>query len=126
ITVTAGLGGMGGAQPLAVTMNDGVVICIECDQARITRRIEHRFLDVQAASLDEAVAMAVRARDERRPLSVGVLGNAAEMVPALLAQGAPIDVVTDQTSAHDPLYYLPAGVPFEEWDAQRKADPVGF
>jgi len=126
ITLTAGLGGMGGAQPLAVTMNDGVVICIECDQARITRRIEHRYLDVQAPSLDEAVAMAVQARDERRPLSIGVLGNAAEMVPALLEQGAPVDIVTDQTSAHDPLYYLPAGVPFEEWDAQRKADPVGF
>jgi len=126
ITLTAGLGGMGGAQPLAVTMNDGVVICIECDQARITRRIEHRYLDVAAPSLDEAVAMAVQARDERRPLSIGVLGNAAEMVPALLEQGAPVDIVTDQTSAHDPLYYLPAGVPFEEWDAQRKADPVGF
>jgi urocanate hydratase len=125
ITLTAGLGGMGGAQPLAVTMNDGVVICIECDQARITRRIEHRYLDVQAPSLDEAVAMAVRARDERRPLSVGVLGNAAELVPALLEQGAPVDIVTDQTSAHDPLYYLPAGVPFEEWEAQREADPVG-
>jgi len=126
ITLTAGLGGMGGAQPLAVTMNDGVVICIECDQARITRRIEHRYLDVQAPSLDEAVVMAVQARDERRPLSIGVLGNAAEMVPALLEQGAPVDIVTDQTSAHDPLYYLPAGVAFEEWDAQRKADPVGF
>jgi urocanate hydratase len=126
ITLTAGLGGMGGAQPLAVTMNDGVVICVECDQARITRRIEHRYLDVQADSLEHAVALAVEARDARRPLSIGVLGNAAEMVPALLEQEAPIDVVTDQTSAHDPLYYLPAGVPFEEWAAQREADPAGF
>jgi urocanate hydratase len=126
ITLTAGLGGMGGAQPLAVTMNDGVAICIECDQSRITRRIEHRYLDVQADSLEHAVALAVEARDARRPLSIGVLGNAASMVPALLEQGAPIDIVTDQTSAHDPLFYLPAGVPFEEWQAQREADPVGF
>jgi urocanate hydratase len=126
ITLTAGLGGMGGAQPLAVTMNDGVAICIECDEARIQRRIEHRYLDVRADSLAHAVDLAIEARDERRPLSIGVLGNAAELVPALLEQGAPIDIVTDQTSAHDPLYYLPAGVPFREWAAQREADPVGF
>ena len=126
ITLTAGLGGMGGAQPLAVTMNDGVVICIECDPARITRRIEHRYLDVQADSLDHALELAVEARDARRPLSIGVLGNAAEMVPALLERDAPIDIVTDQTSAHDPLFYLPVGVPFEEWQAQREADPAGF
>lgn len=126
ITVTAGLGGMGGAQPLAVTMNDGVVICIECDQSRIQRRIDHRYLDVQASSLAEAVEMAVQARDERRPLSIGVLGNAAAMLPELLETDAPIDIVTDQTSAHDPLYYLPVGVPFEEWRARREADPAGF
>ena len=126
ITVTAGLGGMGGAQPLAVTMNDGVVICIECDQSRITRRIEHRYLDVQAPSLEEAVEMAVAARDERRPLSIGVLGNAAEMLPALLESGAPIDVVTDQTSAHDPLFYLPAGTSYDDWERERTEDPVGF
>lgn len=126
ITVTAGLGGMGGAQPLAVTMNDGVVICIECDESRIERRIEHRYLDVRAASLEEAVAMAVAARDERRPLSIGVLGNAAAMLPQLLEMDAPIDIVTDQTSAHDPLFYLPVGVPFEEWAARREADPEGF
>src|SRR5690242_11249706 len=126
ITVTAGLGGMGGAQPLAVTMNDGVVICIECDQSRIQRRIDHRYLDVQASSLAEAVEMAVAARDERRPLSIGVLGNAAAMLPELLEMDAPIDIVTDQTSAHDPLFYLPVGVPFEEWKARRTADPEGF
>jgi urocanate hydratase len=114
---------MGGAQPLAVTMNDGVAICIECDESRIERRIEHRYLDVRAASLDEALRMAVEARDERRPLSIGVLGNAADMVPELLAQGAPIDIVTDQTSAHDPLYYLPSGVAFEDWAALRAKDP---
>ncbi len=126
ITVTAGLGGMGGAQPLAVTMNDGVVICIECDPARIQRRIAHRYLDVQADSLEEAVAMAVAARDERRPLSIGVLGNAAAMLPLLLEMDAPIDVVTDQTSAHDPLFYLPAGTAFEDWERERTEDPVGF
>jgi urocanate hydratase len=122
ITLTAGLGGMGGAQPLAVTMNGGVAICVECDDTRIKRRIEHRYLDVQAPSLEEAVAMAVEARDARRPLSIGVLGNAAEVLPALLAQGAPIDIVTDQTSAHDPLYYLPAGVAFKDWAALRDKD----
>ena len=126
ITLTAGLGGMGGAQPLAVTMNDGVVICIECDQSRIQRRIDHRYLDVQAGSLEEAVEMAVAARDERRPLSIGVLGNAAEMVPALLEMEAPIDVVTDQTSAHDPLFYLPVGTAFEDWERERTEDPAGF
>ena len=126
ITLTAGLGGMGGAQPLAVTMNDGVVICIECDQSRITRRIEHRYLDVQAPSLEAAVEMAVAARDERRPLSIGVLGNAAEMLPALLESRAPIDVVTDQTSAHDPLFYLPAGTSYDDWERERTEDPVGF
>ena len=126
ITVTAGLGGMGGAQPLAVTMNDGVVICIECDPARIQRRIDHRYLDVQAPSLEEAVRMAVEARDARKPLSIGVLGNAAVMLPELLEMDAPIDIVTDQTSAHDPLFYLPAGVAFEDWERERTEDPVGF
>jgi urocanate hydratase len=126
ITVTAGLGGMGGAQPLAVTMNDGVVICIECDPARIQRRIDHRYLDVQAPSLEEAVQLAVTARDERRPLSIGVLGNAAELLPRLLEMEAPVDIVTDQTSAHDPLFYLPSGVPVEEWEERRAADPAGF
>jgi len=123
ITLTAGLGGMGGAQPLAVTMNDGVAICIECDDSRITRRIEHRYLDVRADSLEHAVELAVEARDARKPLSIGVLGNAADMLPALLAQEAPIDIVTDQTSAHDPLYYLPSGVDFDAWASLRDKDP---
>ncbi|HCB07283.1 MAG TPA: urocanate hydratase, partial [Nocardioides bacterium] len=87
----------GGAQPLAVTMNDGVAICIECDPARIQRRIDHRYLDVQADSLEDAVRMAVDARDAKRPLSIGVLGNAAELLPQLLESDAPIDIVTDQT-----------------------------
>jgi urocanate hydratase len=126
ITLTAGLGGMGGAQPLAVTMNDGVAIVVECDPSRIARRLEHRYLDVQADSVDDALRLAYDARDARRPLSIGVLGNAADVVPSLLARGAEIDIVTDQTSAHDPLAYLPLGVAFEDWDAQRTKDPGGF
>jgi urocanate hydratase len=119
ITLTAGLGGMGGAQPLAVTMNGGVAICVDVDPSRIARRIEHGYLDVVADSLDRALDLAYEARDARRPLSIGVLGNAASVVPALLAMGAEIDIVTDQTSAHDPLAYLPLGVEFEEWETER-------
>jgi urocanate hydratase len=126
ITLTAGLGGMGGAQPLAVTMNGGVAICVECDRSRIDRRIEYGYLDEAADGVDDAVRRAVAARDAGRALSVGVLGNAAEVVPALLAIGAPIDVVTDQTSAHDPLTYLPRGVAFEDMAALRAEDPEGF
>ncbi|MGY2876698.1 urocanate hydratase [Marmoricola sp. URHA0025 HA25] len=126
ITLTAGLGGMGGAQPLAVTMNDGVAICIDVDQSRITRRIEHRYLDVQADSLDDALARAIEARDARTPLSIGLLGNAADLVPRLLEMDAPIDIVTDQTSAHDPLSYLPAGISFEDWREAAATDPAGF
>ena len=126
ITLTAGLGGMGGAQPLAVTMNDGVAIVVECDPSRIARRLEHRYLDVQADSVDDALRLAYDARDAGRPLSIGVLGNAADVVPSLLARSAEIDIVTDQTSAHDPLAYLPLGVAFEDWDAQRTKDPAGF
>ncbi len=126
VTLTAGLGGMGGAQPLAVTMNGGVVICVECDQSRITRRIEHGYLDEQAADADDAIRRAEAAKRAGRPLSVGVCGNAAEVVPALLARGAPVDIVTDQTSAHDPLTYLPRGVAFEDMAALRAEDPDGF
>jgi urocanate hydratase len=126
ITLTAGLGGMGGAQPLAVTMNGGVALCIECDQSRITRRIEHGYLDEEADDLDDALRRAVAARDAGRALSIGVFGNAADLVPRLLAMGAPIDVVTDQTSAHDPLTYLPRGVAFEDMAALRAEDPAGF
>ncbi|MEU4829220.1 urocanate hydratase [Streptosporangium sp. NPDC023615] len=126
ITLTAGLGGMGGAQPLAVTMNGGVVICVDCDPRSIDRRIEHRYLDVRAADLDEALRLAYDARDRREPLSIGVEGNAAEIVPELLRRGAEIDVVTDQTSAHDPLMYLPAGVAFEDMADERAKDPAGF
>lgn len=126
ITLTAGLGGMGGAQPLAVTMNDGVVICVDCDPRAIDRRIEHHYLDVKADSLDHALQLATEARDRRKPLSIGVLGNAAELVPQLLAMGAPIDIVTDQTSAHDPLAYLPTGIAFEDMADAAAKDPAGF
>lgn len=126
VTLTAGLGGMGGAQPLAVTMNGGVAIVVECDGSRIDRRIRHRYLDVRAENLDEALELAERARAERRPLSIGVLGNAAEVFPELLSRGAPIDIVTDQTSAHDPLAYLPAGVPFEDWKRLAADEPEEF
>jgi urocanate hydratase len=126
VTLTAGLGGMGGAQPLAVTMNGGVVICVDCDPSRIARRIEHGYLDVAADSVADALRRAAAAARAREPLSIGLLGNAAEVVPEILASGATIDIVTDQTSAHDPLTYLPRGVPFEEMGALRAEDPAGF
>jgi len=126
ITLTAGLGGMGGAQPLAVTMNGGVAICIDCDPSRIDRRIEHGYLDVAADGVDDAVRRAEAARDAAEALSIGLLGNAAEIVPQLLRMGAPVDIVTDQTSAHDPLTYLPRGVAFEDMAALRAEDPAGF
>ncbi len=126
LTLTAGLGGMGGAQPMAVTMNGGVAICVECDGSRIERRLAHDYLDVFAESLDHALTLAEEACDSRTPLSIGVLGNAAEVVPAILARGVPVDVVTDQTSAHDPLAYLPAGLAFDDWPAAREKDPAGL
>jgi urocanate hydratase len=126
ITLTAGLGGMGGAQPLAVTMNDGVAICVDVDPRAIERRIEHRYLDVRADSLEHALQLAVEARDARRPLSIGLLGNAAELLPRMLAEGAPVDIVTDQTSAHDPLAYLPVGVALDDMASYAAKDPAGF
>ncbi|MBW8484411.1 urocanate hydratase [Actinomadura parmotrematis] len=126
ITLTGGLGGMGGAQPLAVTMNGGVAICVECDGTRIDRRVEHRYCDVRADSLDEALRLAEEAKAARRPLSIGLLGNAADVFPELLRRGAPIDIVTDQTSAHDPLMYLPRGVAFADMADERAKDPEGF
>ncbi len=110
LTLTAGCGGMGGAQPLAVTMNDGVCLIIDVDERRLRRRVDTRYLDTVAADLDEAIETAVRARTERRALSVGVVGNAATLLPEILRRGVPVDIVTDQTSAHDPLSYLPEGI----------------
>ncbi len=125
-TLTAGLGGMGGAQPLAVTMNGGVALCIDCDPSRIARRIEHGYLDVAADDVGDAVRRATAAAGAGEPLSIGLLGNAADLVPELLAISAPVDIVTDQTSAHDPLTYLPRGVAFEDMGALRAEDPAGF
>jgi len=126
LTVTAGLGGMGGAQPLAVTMNDGVAICIEVDPSRIRRRIDHRYLDIEADDLDTAIELALAAKAERRPLSIGVLGNAAELVPELVARDVPVALVTDQTSAHDPLSYVPAGLDLEEAAELRRNAPEEY
>jgi urocanate hydratase len=126
VTLTGGLGGMGGAQPLAVTMNDGVAICVDVDPSRIARRIEHGYLDVEATSIEHALKLAYAARDARKPLSIGLLGNAASVFPQLLAMDAEIDIVTDQTSAHDPLAYLPVEFSFDEWHARRDADSSGF
>ncbi|MBV8431958.1 MAG: urocanate hydratase, partial [Solirubrobacterales bacterium] len=127
ITLTAGLGGMGGAQPLAVTMNHGVVLCLEIDPARIERRLQTRYLDEAASSLDDAVARCLAARDERRALSVGLVGNAADLVPELLRRGFPADIVTDQTSAHDPLNgYVPNLMSLEEASSLRASDPEEY
>jgi urocanate hydratase len=126
ISLTAGLGGMGGAQPLAVTMNDGVILCVDVDPSRIERRVKTRYLDVSVDDVDEALRMAVDARDRREPLSIGVLGNAADIVPRLAAAGAPIDIVTDQTSAHDPLSYIPQGLSLEEAADLRTSDPAEY
>lgn len=126
ITLTAGVGGMGGAQPLAVTMNDGVAICVDCDETRIDRRIAHRYLDTKAADIDEALKLAVESRDAKRALSIGLVGNAAEVFPELLRREAPIDIVTDQTSAHDPLSYLPIGIDIEDMKKMADKDPAYF
>jgi urocanate hydratase len=127
ITLTAGLGGMGGAQPLAVTMNGGVALCIEIDPHRIERRLETRYLDERAGDLDDAVARARAAKAEGRAVSIGLEGNAAELLPALLAMGFEADIVTDQTSAHDPLVgYVPDRMSLAEADALRASDPEGY
>src|SRR5918911_4592868 len=122
--LTAGLGGMGGAQPLAATMLGGAILCIEVDPARIRRRLETRYLDEAAASLDDALARVRAAAAERRPLSVGVLGNAADVVPELARRGEHFDLVTDQTAAHDPLNgYVPAGLDVAGAAALREREP---
>ncbi len=126
LVLTAGLGGMGGAQPLAVTMNGGVALCIEVDPARARRRLETRYVDVVSESLDEAVELATAAARERRPLSVALIGNAAEIVPALATSDVPVDVVTDQTSAHDPTSYIPAGLSLEEAALLRHDDLADY
>ena len=126
LTLTAGAGGMGGAQPLAVTMNEGAVLIVDVDVARLQRRVDHGYLDELTDDIDEAIRRVTAAKDERRALSVGLVGNAATVFPELLARGVPIDIVTDQTSAHDPLSYLPEGIDVAEWHAAADADPEGF
>ncbi len=127
LVLTAGLGGMGGAQPLAITMNEGVAICVEVDEKRIKRRLETKYLDVMVRSLDEALALAKKAIEEKRSLSIGLLGNAAEIYPEFVKRGIIPDVVTDQTSAHDELNgYVPAGIPYEEALRLRKTDPEKY
>ncbi|GDY31248.1 urocanate hydratase [Gandjariella thermophila] len=126
LTVTAGLGGMGGAQPLAITMNEGVALVVECDPQRARRRLETRYLDEIASDVHDAVRRVTAAKAQRRPLSVAVIGNAAEVLPELLRRGVEVDVVTDQTSAHDPLAYLPIGVGVHEWRDYAASKPEEF
>jgi urocanate hydratase len=126
LTVTGGAGGMGGAQPLAVTLNGGVCLLVDVDGTRLARRVEHRYLDEVADDLDDAIARCEAARSQRRALSVGLVGNCASVLPELLRRGVAVDVVTDQTSAHDPLSYLPEGVEPEDWHDYAGAKPEEF
>lgn len=126
LTLTGGAGGMGGAQPLAVTMNDGVCICVDVDATRLQRRVEHRYLDMWTENVEEALEIALKAKAEKKPYSVGLLANAATIFADFLKRGVPIDIVTDQTSAHDPLSYLPEGVSVSDWHDSAKKDPEGF
>ena len=126
LTLTGGCGGMGGAQPLAVTLNDGVCLIVDVDRSRLQRRVDHRYLDEIADDLDQAVSRVVAAKTERRATSVGVVGNCAEVFPELLRRGVPIDIVTDQTSAHDPLSYLPEGISVEDWATYAEQKPEEF
>jgi len=126
LTLTGGCGGMGGAQPLAVTLNGGVCLIVDVDPARLHRRVEHRYLDEVAGSLDEAVDKALKAKEQKRAWSIGVVGNAATVFPELLRRGVDIDIVTDQTSAHDPLSYLPEGIDLGDWHEYAEKKPEEF
>ncbi|WP_066516783.1 urocanate hydratase [Curtobacterium ammoniigenes] len=126
LTLTGGCGGMGGAQPLAVTLNGGVALVIDVDAARLQRRVDHRYLDEMTDDLDDAIARVLAAKADRRPLSVGLIGNAATVFTELLERGVPIDIVTDQTSAHDPLSYLPEGYPVDSWRERAEQEPDAF
>jgi urocanate hydratase len=126
LTLTGGCGGMGGAQPLAVTLNEGVCLIVDVDRSRLQRRVDHRYLDEIADDLEEAVSRALAAKTERRATSIGVVGNCAEVFPELLRRGVPIDIVTDQTSAHDPLSYLPEGISVEDWATYAEQKPEEF
>lgn len=127
ITLTAGLGGMGGAQPLAVTMNNGVVICVEVEERRIQRRLETRYLDKMATTLDDALQLAKQAKEAKKPLSIGLLGNAADIFPEFVKRKIVPDIVTDQTSAHDELNgYIPHNIPYRSALELRKTDPTKY
>ncbi|WP_433375423.1 urocanate hydratase [Actinoplanes sp. CA-142083] len=126
LTLTAGCGGMGGAQPLAVTMNGGVCLVVDVDRTRLQRRVDTRYLDVIADTLDDAINQAMTAKAERRPLSIGVVGNAAVIFPELKLKDVEIDIVTDQTSAHDPLSYVPIGVELEDAAEFARTKPEEF
>ena len=130
LTLTGGCGGMGGAQPLAVTLNEGACLIVDVDETRLRRRAGKRYLDEVETDLDAAIAKVLAAKEERRGWSVGYVGNAAEVFPEILrrhqAGELTVDIVTDQTSAHDPLSYLPEGISVEEWHREAEADPEGF
>ena len=126
LTLTGGCGGMGGAQPLAVTMNEGVVLIVEVDAERLQRRVDHRYLDEMTHDLDDAIERVLAAKAEKRALSVGVVGNAAEVFQEIFDRGVPVDIVTDQTSAHDPLSYLPEGISVSEWLDEAHDHPESF
>lgn len=126
LTLTGGCGGMGGAQPLAVTMNEGTCLIVDIDESRLRKRIETRYLDEIADNLDDAIERVVRYKNEKKALSVGVVGNAATVFAELLKRDVPIDIVTDQTSAHDPLYYIPEGVKFEDAREYAEKNPKEF
>jgi urocanate hydratase len=126
LTVTGGCGGMGGAQPLAITLNDGVCLVIDVDPTRLRRRVEQRYLDQIATDLDDAIVRCLAAKTERRALSVGLTGNCATVLPELLRRGVEVDIVTDQTSAHDPLSYLPEGIDLGDWHDYSEKKPEEF
>src|SRR6204780_1982168 len=126
LTVTGGCGGRGGAQPLAVTMNDGVCLCVDVDPTRLQRRVDQRYLDEWTSDLDEAIARVLEAKKGRVALSVGLLGNAASIFPELLRRGVEVDIVNDQTSAHDPLSYFPDDIDLNDWHDYADKKPEEF
>ena len=126
LTLTGGCGGMGGAQPLAVTMNEGTCLIVDIDESRLRRRVHDRYLDEIAENLDDAIDRAVKAKDAKKAISIGLVGNAATVFAELLRRDVPIDIVTDQTSAHDPLYYIPEGIDFADARGYAEKNPADF
>ncbi|MEY4553961.1 MAG: hypothetical protein RL197_388 [Actinomycetota bacterium] len=126
LTLTGGCGGMGGAQPLAVTMNEGTCLIVDIDESRLRKRVETRYLDEIADNLDDAIERAVAAKNAKKAISIGVVGNAADVFAEILKRDVPVDIVTDQTSAHDPLYYIPEGVEIDDARAYAMLNPEEF